>query len=112
MTVTPVNDSPVANPDTATINEDSSTTVNVVANDTDTEGDSLTITTVSADSGSATIVANQIQYTPQADYNGTAVVTYTVSDGEAATSATLNITINSVNDAPVASPDTATILED
>jgi len=112
ITVTPVNDSPVANPDTATINEDSSTTVNVVANDTDTEGDSLTITTVSADSGSATIVANQIQYTPQADYNGTAVVTYTVSDGEAATSATLNITINSVNDAPVASPDTATILED
>ncbi|TMS95791.1 hemagglutinin, partial [Pseudoalteromonas sp. S979] len=102
ITVTPVNDSPVANPDTATINEDSSTTVNVVANDTDTEGDSLTITTVSADSGSATIVANQIQYTPQADYNGTAVVTYTVSDGEAATSATLNITINSVNDAPVA----------
>ena len=112
ITVTPVNDSPVANPDTAAINEDSSTTVNVVANDTDTEGDSLTITTVSADSGSATIVANQIQYTPQADYNGTAVVTYTVSDGEAATSATLNITINSVNDAPVASPDTATILED
>ena len=112
ITVTPVNDSPVANLDTATINEDSSTTVNVVANDTDTEGDSLTITTVSADSGSATIVANQIQYTPQADYNGTAVVTYTVSDGEAATAATLNITINSVNDAPVASPDTATILED
>ena len=112
ITVTPVNDSPVANPDTATINEDSSTTVNVVANDTDTEGDSLTITTVSADSGSATIVANQIQYTPQADYNGTAVVTYTISDGEAATSATLNITINSVNDAPVANPDTATILED
>ena len=112
ITVTPVNDSPVANLDTATINEDSSTTVNVVANDTDTEGDSLTITTVSADSGSATIVANQIQYTPQADYNGTAVVTYTISDGEAATSATLNITINSVNDAPVANPDTATILED
>ncbi|TMP16764.1 Ig-like domain-containing protein [Pseudoalteromonas sp. S2893] len=112
ITVTPVNDAPVANPDTATINEDSSTTVNVVANDTDTEGDSLTITTVSADSGSATIVANQIQYTPQADYNGTAVVTYTISDGEAATSATLNITINSVNDAPVATPDTATILED
>ncbi|KYL33222.1 hypothetical protein A2I98_14425 [Pseudoalteromonas agarivorans] len=112
ITVTPVNDAPVANPDIAAINEDSSTTVNVVANDTDTEGDSLTITTVSADSGSATIVANQIQYTPQADYNGTAVVTYTVSDGEAATSATLNITINSVNDAPVANPDTATILED
>ncbi|WP_289053126.1 Ig-like domain-containing protein, partial [uncultured Pseudoalteromonas sp.] len=112
ITVTPVNDSPVANPDTAAINEDSSTIVNVVANDTDTEGDSLTITTVSADSGSATIVANQIQYTPQADYNGTAVVTYTISDGEAATSATLNITINSVNDAPVANPDTATILED
>ncbi len=112
ITVTPVNDAPVANPDTAAINEDSSTTVNVVANDTDTEGDSLTITTVSADSGSATIVTNQIQYTPQADYNGTAVVTYTISDGEAATSATLNITINSVNDAPVANPDTATILED
>ncbi|BED87955.1 hypothetical protein PspMM1_04230 [Pseudoalteromonas sp. MM1] len=112
ITVTPVNDAPVANADTATIDEDTSTTVNVVANDSDTEGDSLTITTVSADSGSATIVANQIQYVPQADYNGTAVVTYTISDGEAATSTTLNITINSVNDAPVANPDTATILED
>ncbi|XQF93031.1 tandem-95 repeat protein [Pseudoalteromonas espejiana] len=112
ITVTAVNDTPIANTDTVTINEDNATTVNVIANDTDIENDTLTITTVSADIGSADIVGNQVQYTPQADNNGTATVTYTISDGNAASSGTLNITITSVNDAPIANADTATILED
>ena len=112
ITVTAVNDTPIANTDTVTINEDNATTVNVIANDTDIENDTLTITTVSADIGSADIVGNQVQYTPQADNNGTATVTYTISDGSAASSGTLNITITSVNDAPIANADIATILED
>ncbi|TMP05576.1 hypothetical protein CWC11_09600 [Pseudoalteromonas sp. S3178] len=113
ITVTPVNDAPVANTDTATILEDASpTSINVLSNDTDAEADSLTITTVSANIGSAVVVGDQVQYTPEADDNGTAIVTYTVSDGDAATSGTLNITITPVNDAPIANSDAATILED
>jgi len=46
VTVNPVNDAPVANNDLATTNEDTPVTVNVVANDSDVEGDSLTVSGV------------------------------------------------------------------
>ncbi|MFP3374377.1 Ig-like domain-containing protein, partial [Pseudomonas sp. SIMBA_068] len=63
--VTPVNDAPVANADLATINEDAiALLIDVLANDSDIDGDSLILSEVSADSGTALIVDNQIQYTP------------------------------------------------
>ncbi|MEI8617847.1 Ig-like domain-containing protein [Pseudoalteromonas sp. B193] len=43
------------------------------------DGDSLAISAASADIGSVSVVGNQIQYTPAADENGVATVTYTVS---------------------------------
>ncbi len=114
ITIIPVNDAPIANADSATIDEDAAPIlVNVLANDSDVDGDSLTISAASANIGSVSVVGNQIQYTPAADDNGLATVTYTVSDNNGgASTATLTITITPVNDAPIANADTATMDED
>ncbi|MGO3421779.1 MAG: Ig-like domain-containing protein [Pseudoalteromonas distincta] len=114
ITVTPVNDAPTANADSATMNEDAAPIlINVLANDSDVDGDSLTISAASADIGSVSVVGNQIQYTPAADDNGLATVTYTVSDSNGgASTTTLTITITPVNDAPIANADSATMAED
>jgi len=70
VTVTPVNDNPVAADDSASINEDASTAINVVGNDSDIDGDSLTPTaTGGAPLGAVAINGNgTIQYTPPQDY--------------------------------------------
>ncbi|MBB1290143.1 tandem-95 repeat protein [Pseudoalteromonas sp. SR43-6] len=114
ITIKPVNDAPIANADTATMDEDAAPIlINVLANDSDEDGDSLAISTASADIGSASVVGNQIQYTPAANTNGLATVTYTVSDNNGGTNtATVAVTITAVNDAPVANNDTATMAED
>jgi uncharacterized delta-60 repeat protein len=114
ITILPVNDAPVATADTATLDEDAAPiTIDVLANDSDVDGDSLVISNVTADVGTATIVNNQIQYTPAANANGVATVTYTASDNNGGTaSSTLAITINPINDAPAATADTATMDED
>ncbi|KPZ52489.1 Ig-like domain-containing protein [Pseudoalteromonas sp. P1-25] len=113
ITVTPVNDAPVANPDTATILEDAVTTnIDVLNNDTDVENDSLSISSASASTGSVTVAGSNLAFTPEADFNGQAVINYSLSDGTDTASGVLTITVTPVNDAPVANPDTATILED
>ncbi|KAF7779283.1 hypothetical protein PMAN_a0142 [Pseudoalteromonas marina] len=114
ITILPINDAPVATADTATIDEDAAPiTIDVLANDSDVDGDSLVISNASVDVGTATIVNNQIQYTPAANANGVATVIYTASDNNGGTAnSTLAITINPINDAPVATADTATMDED
>ncbi|TMO79727.1 hypothetical protein CWC16_11220 [Pseudoalteromonas sp. S3776] len=113
ITVTPVNDAPVANPDTATILEDAVTTnIDVLNNDTDVENDSLSISSASASTGSVTVAGSNLAFTPEADFNGQAVINYSLTDGTDTASGVLTITVTPVNDAPVANPDTATILED
>jgi CshA-type fibril repeat protein len=114
VTVNPVNDPPVAANDTASTNEDSPVTIPVLANDTDVDGDPLTVTAASSPNGTVTINADgTISYTPNANFNGTDTITYTVSDGKGGTStATVTVTVNPVNDAPVAVGDNATTSED
>ena len=114
ITVNAVNDPPVANNDSASTNEDTSTTINVLSNDTDGDGDTLSIQSVSnPPNGSATILGNQIQYTPDANFNGGDSFTYTVSDGNGGTdTANVSVTVNSVNDVPVANPDSGSTSED
>jgi DNA/RNA endonuclease G (NUC1) len=103
ITVNSVNDNPVAVNDSATTNEDMSVIVDVVANDTDVDGDTRTLQSVGAAShGSVSIVSGQAKYSPAADFNGTDSFTYVVSDGHSGTATgTVNITINPVNDSPV-----------
>jgi large repetitive protein len=102
---TVTNPAPVAVNDTATTAEDTPITVNVLTNDSDPDLDPLTIISAAASVGTATVVGNQVQYTPPANFNGTATITYTISDGQGGTAtATLTVTVTAVNDAPVATP--------
>ena len=114
VTVTPVNDPPVAVDDAATTAEDTPVTVAVLANDTDSDADPLTVTAVTQGThGSVVIAGDKVVYTPAADYNGADRFTYTISDGNGGTStATVNVTVTPVNDAPVARPDAVTTDED
>jgi len=114
VTVTNLNDPPIANNDTATVNEDSTNNIiNVTANDTDPDGDTLTVTVASAANGTATPSSGNVIYAPNANFNGTDTISYTISDGNGGSaSATVTVTVTNVNDPPVANDDTATVNED
>ncbi|MFV3308926.1 tandem-95 repeat protein, partial [Pseudomonas sp. NY15181] len=109
ITVTPVNDAPVANADSATVNEDSSVTLDVLHNDTDVDGDPLTVTGASAGNGSLVINANgTVTYTPKANFSGTDTITYSISDGHGGTAtSTVNVTVIAVADKPNLSLDSS-----
>jgi type IV pilus assembly protein PilY1 len=115
VNVTAVNDDPVANDDPASMAEDGlPTTVSVLGNDTDAEGDSLSVTGVTQPTnGSVTFTAADVTYTPNADFNGADPFTYTVSDGNGGTdTATVTMNVTAVNDDPVANDDPASMAED
>ncbi|OGV56666.1 MAG: hypothetical protein A2X45_13360 [Lentisphaerae bacterium GWF2_50_93] len=104
VTVNPVNDVPVAVADTATTDEDNAVTTNVLANDSDIDGDTLGIASVTQGAHGAVIIANgQIVYSPVHNFNGTDSFSYTIGDGNGGTAATeVTVTVNAVNDIPVA----------
>jgi uncharacterized protein (TIGR03382 family) len=114
LTVTGVDDTPVANNDSTTLAEDTSTLIDVLANDTNLVDLPVTITAVSTPSnGAAVIVAGQVRYTPAANFNGTDSFTYTITDGNGSTAtATVSVTVTSVDDLPTAVNDTASLAED
>ena len=114
ITVTDVNDPPVANDDSATTAEDVSALIDVRANDTDSDGNPLTISSVGSPShGTAVIQAGQVRYTPAADYAGPDSFGYTIGDGAGGSaSATVSVTVTAVNDPPVAADDTSSTPED
>lgn len=92
---TPANTAPVANDDSFTVDEDSSATnLAVLANDTDVDGDILSIAAISniSNGGTATINGISINYQAAAGFNGVETLTYTVSDGTD-TSAAASVTI-------------------
>ncbi len=92
---TATNNDPVANNDTASVVEDSTVTVNVLANDTDADSDTLSISGITqGTNGTVTIVGTTVTYTPNAGYTGSDSFTYTISDGKGGTStATVNVTV-------------------
>lgn len=85
---------PVANDDIASTDDRTAITIDVLKNDTDEDGDTLTITSASAIHGSTAIVNNSIQYTPAIGFDGTDTVTYTISDnkgGEASAKVSVSV---------------------
>ncbi len=111
-----VNDGPVAEDDFVIIDEDTLAQIGVLQNDTDVDGDSLTVSGIVSGPAHGAVVINEdgtITYTPSPNFFGEDSFIYTVSDGNGGTDqATVTISINSVNDAPVAQPDSATTTED
>jgi len=97
ITVNSVNDAPVANNESTTTKKDTAVNVDVLGNDSDVDGDSLTVTGVS-DPAHGTAVINgdgTVSYTPDAGYYGLDQFSYTISDGKGGTSTgTVNITVN------------------
>ncbi|HCD1304142.1 TPA: tandem-95 repeat protein, partial [Vibrio parahaemolyticus] len=103
VNVTPVNDAPVAKDDIATTQEDTAVTIDVLPNDTDVDGDKLSIqsATVPEAQGKVEIVDGKLVFTPAENFNGDAEITYTLTDGALTDQATVKVTVNAVNDTPV-----------
>ncbi|MHA7586557.1 Ig-like domain-containing protein [Vibrio harveyi] len=114
VTVNPINDAPVAVNDTVTTDEDTAVTIDVLANDSDPENDTLTITAASVptEQGTVAIVDGKLVFTPAENFNGDATISYTISDGQLTDDATVAVTVNPVNDAPVAVNDAVSTDED
>lgn len=129
FTITEVNDTPVVSPNPITlsaINEDSGNRTipfaTLLAGSTpgggaDENTQTLTVTNpVSGTGGTVSIVGTDVIFTPQANFNGNASFTFSVTDNGTTNGApapasrlvTVNFTVNPVNDAPVAVDDTAT----
>ncbi|SVD04025.1 uncharacterized protein METZ01_LOCUS356879, partial [marine metagenome] len=90
----------------------------LLANASDVDGDTLSVSGLTVDGGTETLVDNgngTWTYTPPANFNGTAGLSYSVSDGTVETAASADITIAAVNDAPnvdMASPVSLSVAED
>ncbi|WP_461205011.1 Ig-like domain-containing protein [Clostridium sp. DL1XJH146] len=123
VTVKPVNDAPIAMNDAFTVEEDSEHNVfDVLVNDTDIDGDTLSIDsaftsadgTVEKETDSVTgAETGKLIYNPAENFHGEEIITYTISDGNGGTSTgNITVTVNSVNDAPIAVDDAFTVEED
>ena len=83
-------------------------------NATDIDGDSLTIANITqGNNGTVQISNNQIIYTPNQNFNGTDTFTYTISDGNGGqVTKSITVSVNPINDTPVAITSSATVNED
>ncbi|MCE2712966.1 MAG: Ig-like domain-containing protein, partial [Cryomorphaceae bacterium] len=122
VTVNSINDGPTANDDVATTDEDTPVVIDVVGNDTDSDGtiDATSVNVLSGPTnGSVTIdpITGDVTYTPDPGYSGPDSFTYEVCDNgtpvicDQAT-VTVTVTVNSINDGPTANDDVATTDED
>ncbi|QSR67469.1 retention module-containing protein [Aeromonas hydrophila] len=119
-----VNAAPLPGDDQFTVAEDGTVTINVLGNDTDVDGDRLTITaingqtiaeggTVAISNGSVTLSNGQLIFTPAPDFNGNIAFEYTISDGLNSATGGVTGTVTPVNDAAVITgTDTGGVVED
>src|SRR5207253_2605896 len=112
ISVTAVNDAPVANAQSVTAAEDTAKAITLTA--TDLDGDTLTYSIVSGPShGSLSGAAPTLPSSQPANYNGPDSFTFKANDGTAdSAAATVSITVTAVNDAPVANAQSVTTAED
>ncbi|MDH3598775.1 MAG: cadherin-like domain-containing protein, partial [Candidatus Tectomicrobia bacterium] len=106
ITVTIANAPPVAADDTATTLVNNEVTVDVLANDSDADGDTLSVDSVTQPAnGTVNINTDDtVTYTPHAGYTGSDTFTYTVSDGSGGTdSGSVTVTIDGTLEPPTGS---------
>jgi GH35 family endo-1,4-beta-xylanase/DNA/RNA endonuclease G (NUC1) len=119
----PLNTAPQVTADNVVLSEDTSLLIDVLRNDFDTDGDSLLVnidqvgepvqTSVTILNASISLENGKIRYTPNPNFNGDDSFMYWVSDGYGAiATGTVDVTVRPVNDPLIATPDTATTLED
>lgn len=120
------NQAPSAGEDIASFDEGGAITIAVLGNDRDPDGDVLTVTAVNGTAitlsapvqlpgvGSVSLNANgTLTFVPLPNYSGTPSFTYTVSDGKGGSAVgKVNLTVNPVNDAPLAANDSIGLVED
>jgi len=101
ISIASINDAPIASSDTVLTNEDVAIDIQLLANDED--NDTLTYTYTNPAHGTLTGTAPNLIYTPDINYYGTDTFSFYVSDGTVnSSSATIDINIASINDAPIA----------
>jgi large repetitive protein len=120
ITVTAVDDSPVAVADSATVSEDSgATAVDVMANDTDVDAGPRSVAAVTQPANGTVVITGGgtgLSYSPNANYCNTPpgptpdTFTYTLTPGGSV--ATVSVAVTCVDDNPVAVNDAATVSED
>ena len=115
ITVRPVNDLPVGVGDAASVDEGDALSIEasaLLANDTDAENDTLSITAVGdAVNGTVSLDGTTITYTHDGSETTAGSFSYTISDGTDTDTATVMITVAPVNDPPIAGTDTASVDE-
>lgn len=121
LTVDPLNDCPVAFDDAATVDEDASILVQVLANDTDADGascgaaidpTSVTIVDQPAHGTAVPDATGRVLYTPNPDYCGADSFSYRISDGLCGSDlAVVTLDVTPLNDDPVAQDDAADVSE-
>ncbi len=98
------NYAPVAVNNTLSVPEDGSASVNVILNDSDPDGDELSVILVgTASHGSVSSNSSSVTYSPNANYCGNDSFTYVVSDGRLTDQATVSVSVNCGNDRPTIS---------
>ncbi|AOT11084.1 hypothetical protein S4054249_24945 [Pseudoalteromonas luteoviolacea] len=111
ITIAPQNDAPTAVNDSTVVSAKSLANINVLTNDTDIDGDTLSITSAEADVGSVEINGNVLQYQAPALNTGHATISYSISDGAETAQATVKVQISTSNLAPIATDDFVQLAE-
>ncbi len=104
LIVNSVNDAPIASNDSYSLNEDTILAISapgVLANDTDIDSAITSVLLTNPSNGNVILNNNgSFTYTPNLNYNGIDSFTYQATDGSLNSTATVTLTINSINDAP------------
>lgn len=113
----PPNQAPTATDDTIETNQDISVTILVLSNDTDPDGDSISVTAVDQGNNGTTVVnaGDSVIYTPDPGFSGIDNFIYSITDNQGGTpsaNVTVTVTANAINHPPVAANDNSSTTKD